>query len=362
MSVALLAAWLHDLSPFAVRFWGGFGLRWYGLSYAIGFVIAWIILRWLITRGAAQIPRDRAADAIILMAIGAVVGGRLGYAMVYEQALFWTFTRSLPWWRLLDLTRGGMSAHGGIVGVILAAWRVSRGFRDMRGERVGRTSYLHVLDLTAMLAPFGLFLGRIANFINGELLGRIVAMPGEPAPWWAVKFPQEVLSEHAPTLTPEQEMALARLIDEYSRPGDVSFSQVYERILERLQNGAPDLAERLEPLIAARHPSQLYQAFAEGVVVGAIVWLVARVPRKPGVVGCAFLIAYGASRIITEIWRLPDAHLHVQRILGLSRGQWLSAAMVVIGLVILMVLTRRGNPRSGGWSRPRTLAGGESAT
>ncbi len=349
-----LAAWLHDLSPFAVQLWPGFGLRWYGLSYAVGFLIAWVVLRWLISRGAAQVPKDRAADAIILMAIGAVLGGRLGYAIFYEPSLFWRFTGSVPYWLLLDLTKGGMSSHGGIIGVVLTAWRVSRGFKNEAGQRTGRTSWLHVLDLTTLMAPFGLFLGRIANFINGELLGRIVAMPGEPAPWWAVKFPQEVLSEHAPPLTPEQAANLDDLIVRSSPAGEMSYVQAYERLLERVQRGAPDLARELEPLISARHPSQLYQAVAEGMIVGAVVWIIAAKPRKPGMLGCWFLITYGVTRVITELWRLPDGHLAVQRFAGLSRGQWLSVGMVVLGVVMLWRLSRRPGERVGGWSVKRS--------
>lgn len=349
-----LAAWLHDLSPFAVQLWPGFGLRWYGLSYAVGFLIAWIVLRWLISRGAAQIPKDRASDAIILMAIGAVVGGRLGYAIFYEPSLFWRFTGSLPYWQLLDLTKGGMSSHGGITGVVLTAWRVSRGFKGDTAERVGRTTWLHVLDLTTLMAPFGLFLGRIANFINGELLGRIVAMPGEPAPWWAVKFPQEVLSEHAPPLTPEQVFRLEDLVERTATGSEAGFVQGYERLMQQVQRGAPDLARELEPLLAARHPSQLYQAFAEGIVVGVVVWAVAAQPRKPGILGCWFLITYGVTRVLTELWRLPDGHLAVQRLGGLSRGQWLSVAMVVLGVVMLWRLSRGTMNAVGGWAFRRT--------
>jgi phosphatidylglycerol:prolipoprotein diacylglycerol transferase len=102
-------------------------------------------------------------------------------------------------------------------------------------------------------------------------------------------------------------------------------------------------------LISARHPSQLYQAAAEGVGVGLALWFVARRPRVPGIVGSWFLIAYGALRIVTEFWRLPDAHLAVGRIAGLSRGQWLSALMVVIGVFFLMTLWRSKEPKMGGW-------------
>lgn len=356
MQVSLLAAWLHDLSPFLVRLWGNFGLRWYGLSYAAGFFAAWVILRWLIGRGAAQVPRSRSADAIILMAIGAVVGGRLGYALIYRRELFWTFSSSLPFWELLDVTQGGMASHGGMIGVMLAAWRVSRGFRVESGQIEGRTSLLHIFDLATLMAPVGLFLGRLANFVNGELLGRVVAAPGEPSPWWSVKFPQEVLSEHAPALTIEQERSLVDLVGDVSHSSD-TFAQGYERLVERIQRGAPELAQRLEPLLAARHPSQIYQAVAEGIIVGTVVWCAARRPRRPGVVSAWFLISYGVMRVVTEVWRLPDAHFSDPTPLGLSRGQWLSVAMVGAGVVLLARVRVRGGEAMGGWGRRASRAG-----
>lgn len=369
-----LAAWLHNLDPYAIRLWGDFGIRWYGLSYAAGFVIAWLVLRALARRGRVLIPPQRVGDAIITMALGAVVGGRLGYVLIYRPELLWTFTPRLPWWGVLDIASGGMASHGGIVGVILAAWRVSKGWKsqepgigpEVTGDaakqhsrkprpvssrhplapspsppRYGRVPLLHVLDCAALVAPFGLFLGRVANFINGELLGAPVAAPGRPSPWWSVKFPQEVLSEHAPDLSHEQVERLLDLANRAALPSDEGFEAKYGRLVERIQNGAGDLARELEPLLSARYPSQLFQAAAEGIVLGAVLCVVWRRPLAHGVVGCWFLIAYGAMRILTEVWRLPDGHLQVARIAGLTRGQWLSAAMIVAGFAFLVPILRR---------------------
>jgi phosphatidylglycerol---prolipoprotein diacylglyceryl transferase len=358
-----LAAWLHDLDPFLIRFTPTFGVRWYGLSYVAGFLIAFGLLRWLAGRGAVLIPKERAADTVIFTAIAIVAGGRLGYALFYKPALFWTFEPSFPWWALVDLTQGGMASHGGIAGAILAAWRISRGWKTPDGQTIGRAPFLHIADAFALLAPAGLFLGRIANFVNGELLGRIIAMPGEPAPRWAVRFPQEVFTDHAPPWTLEQARRFQALLDTVALPGDSDIA-AYDRLLHHIRAGrdapagptAAELAEQLAPLLAARHPSQLYQALAEGLIVGAVVWFIARRPRLPGVVGCWFLISYGALRIATEFWRLPDPHLAVQRLAGLSRGQWLSALMVLAGAAALTVIVRRGGDRLGGWGKPR--AGG----
>jgi phosphatidylglycerol---prolipoprotein diacylglyceryl transferase len=344
-----LAAWLHTLDPFLFRVSGGFGIRWYGLSYAAGFLIAWVLLKRLARRGLVLIPPERIGDAIIVMALGAVIGGRLGYVLFYRPELLWTFEPRLPWWGVLDVASGGMASHGGMIGVIVGAWRVSRGWKDSSGTVRGRTSMLHVLDASALVAPFGLFLGRIANFINGELLGAVVAEPGRPSPWWSVKFPQEVLTEHAPPLSPEQADRLQALVDRVALPTDTFFDQKYERLLAQIQQGAPDLARDLEPLLAARYPSQLFQAAAEGIVLGAVLWWVWRRPRLPGVVGCWFMITYGVLRIITELWRLPDGHLSAPRLAGLSRGQWLSVAMVGVGLLFLWWIVRRGGQKVGGW-------------
>lgn len=207
--------------------------------------------------------------------------------------------------------------------------------------------------------------------MNGELLGRVVAKPGETGPWWAVRFPQEHLSGHAPDLSEAQQLELGRLVMESRLPDDSEkywFEDAYPRVLDKLQSGGAEVsrevAERLEPLVSARHPSQLYQALAEGLVTLIVVWLVARKPRVPGVIGAWFLITYGIGRIVTEFWRLPDDHFtgkgafDLAQPLGLSRGQWLSVGMVVFGAGLLVWLLKRGGPRMMGWGEGRI---GESA-
>jgi phosphatidylglycerol---prolipoprotein diacylglyceryl transferase len=356
-----LAAWLHNLSPFVVRFGESFGIRWYGVSYALGFAIGWLVLRSLARRRFTVIPPERIGDVILMWVIGVIVGGRLGYVLVYQPSLLVTFEKSAPWWGLLALNQGGMASHGGILGVIIASFFIARGFRDEQGVRRGRVPVRHVLDLGALAVPFGMFLGRLANFINGELLGKIVARPGEPAPWWAVRYPQEVLDERVlrmrmprpPGYTPVQsDEQWARITELVAQHGSAErgFDAAFHRVLDRVQSGDHALARQLEPLISARHPSQLYQAIAEGLILAAVVWFVARRPRLPGVIGCWFMITYGALRIVTEFWRLPDSHLDIQRILGLSRGQWLSAAMVVVGILMLFWIRRKGGEKTGGWA------------
>lgn len=344
-----LAAWLHDLDPFALRISQGFGIRWYGLSYLAGFVVGFLLLRLLAKRRLILLTPEQTLDAIVAIAVGVLVGGRLGYLLIYDRSLLFDFSSAPPFWGALAITRGGMASHGGVLGVILACWLIARR---------ARAPVLHVTDCFALVAPIGLFFGRLANFVNGELLGRIVSAPGEPAPWWSVKYPQELLEGHAPPLSAEQEHALTTLLVEASAPG-ADYREAAASVIRAVQRGDPGVAERLAPLIASRHPSQLYQALAEGVILGLVLLLAWRKPRRPGVVSALFLMVYGVGRIITEFWRLPDAHLAVQRPGGLSYGQWLSAVMIAAGVAILLAVMRNKNaPLIGGWGVRRTAAGG----
>lgn len=366
MTPTLAEAWLHDLSPFVVRFTESFGIRWYGLAYALGFVAGYLQLRWLSRRGVIPLPAARVGDAVLTVVVGVVVGGRLGYVLFYEQHLLWTFFGDPPWWGVLAINRGGMSSHGGILGVILAAWWVGRGWKRPDGTVEGRSGFLRAIDAFAFVAPIGLFFGRLANFVNGELLGRVVARPGEPSPWWSVKYPQEVLTEHESYRTPAQEQALDALVMRQAPEFDVPWGAVYEGIVARIQRGGPEgerLAAELAPLLSARYPSQLVQALAEGVLLSAVLWVVWAKRRRPGVLGCWFLIAYGVMRVLTEFVRLPDTQVQMPRIMWLTRGQWLSLLMVGVGVVVLTRLRRRGVECVGGWfgSRPDSGSSGGAA-
>ncbi|MGD9693690.1 MAG: prolipoprotein diacylglyceryl transferase [Phycisphaerales bacterium] len=337
-----LAAWTHSLSPFAVEFTPGVGLRWYGLAYLAGFVVAWALLRALGKRGLIRIPPEKAADVIFTLIVGVLLGGRLGYVLVYDRSLLLEFTPTAPWWGVLAINRGGMASHGAFVGLVAASWWVAR---------ANRISTLHVMDALALVGLPGVFLGRVANFVNGELLGRIVAMPGETAPWWAVRFPTELLEGHAPPLTPEQQNSLFALLQRVA-PGE-PYGEAMRLLIRDIQHGASGLARDITPLLAARHPSQLYQAGVEGMLVPAALWLIWRRPRRPGVIVAWFFVLYGIGRIVTEFWRLPDAQLAAHTLGatpgGLSYGQWLSAGMIIAGALTLLVVRARGHAPTGGW-------------
>ena len=341
------ASWLHTIDPFVFQFGPGVGVRWYGVAYLAGFAFAWWLLRALARRRLILLTPEQAGDAMLALVVGVFVGGRVGYVLFYQPSLLFEFTSTLPWWSLLAINKGGMSSHGGMIGVVLASLWIARRTK---------TPPLHVMDLVVFSAPAGLFFGRLANFVNGELLGRIVALPGEAGPWWSVRFPQELLSAHAPDVTAEQQRELLSLLDVvapgWTADNGVGYVGAVDQLITAVQRGSGDIQAQLAPLLAARHPSQLYQAVAEGPVIFVILALIWRLPRRPGVIGSWFLIIYGALRFITEHWRLPDDHLTVQTILGLTRGQWFSVIMIVIGVVMLtLVIPKRNDSPIGGWGR-----------
>lgn len=339
----LLAAWLHDLDPVALPTpVPPGGVRWYGVSYLAAFALCWLWLHAMAKRRYIALSPAGVTDALTLLIIGVLAGGRLGYVLFYQPSLLWTFEPAFPWWQALNVARGGMASHGGMVGVLVACWFIAR--------RAGAPT-LHVVDAIACVAPVGLMLGRLANFVNGELLGRIVADPGRPAPWWAVRYPQELTEragEVAARWTDEQQRLADELLARFAVSGDPVASAI-----DALHRGDAGVRAAFNDLLTARHPSQLYQALAEGPIVLAALWAVWARPRRPGVVTAWFLIVYGIGRVGTEFVRLPDAHLATARLLGLSRGQWLSVGMIVVGAVLVFAVTRRagtgGAPRYGGW-------------
>lgn len=355
----VLAAYFHTLSPFLFEFTPGIGVRWYGFSYALGFVVGWALLRWLSRRGVTPLTVNQITDAMLILCIGVVAGGRLGYVLFYDPHLLIEFQSSLPFWGVLALNNGGMSSHGGMIGVLLACFVISRkSQRDAIADPLLRgVPMLHVMDLTAIACTPGLMFGRLANFINGELLGQIAAPPGVKGPWYSVQFPQEVFSGHAPALSPQQSSALLRLIDSF-RVGSNSDERAYDRLLHYIQHNstapgsrAAETIEALSPLISSRYPSQLVQAAAEGLVLGLFLLVLWRRPRRVGTIVAAFLIGYGAMRIGTEFVRLPDAGLASPRLAGLTRGQILSCVMLAGGAACLMWGKKLAR-QFGGWGKP----------
>ncbi len=333
--MVLADAYIHRLDPYAIQFTGTFGIRWYGLSYAMGFLVAWLIVRWMARANRTPLSVVATGDLMYAIIGGVIVGGRLGYAMFYQPSLF-GFSADFPFWRMLAIWDGGMASHGGILGVIVACL--------LFAVRQG-VPRLHVLDIAAFLAPPGLGFGRVANFVNAELWGKALPPAGQAdPPWWSVKYAQEITHWRAPDdlARLEQLEPLRAMIG-----GDATFRA---SIVDAVRAGNEQVTAVVEPLLTAYYPSQLVQALAEGPVLLGAVALIWLRPRKPGVIGASWLLIYGVLRVLTEGIRQPDDG--VALLAGLSRGQVLSVVMILVGAVSIVVCARRDVERMGGLRGP----------
>ena len=331
MLVFILAeSYIHTLDPDAVRITDSFTIKWYGLSYLAGFLVAWWLIRWLAGSGRILLSRTDATDFITYCVGGVLVGGRLGYCLFYDPSLLIDFSANFPFWGLFAIHQGGMASHGGMIGVIFAMLLFSRS---------RKLPFLHLLDVTAFIAPPGLFFGRLANFINGELWG--VALPDSmqaSPPWWSVKYPQEIQSAPVEAITSLNTTVLQSTATTGMDP--------VRTIVEEAYGGNSELINQMAPYLVARWPSQLFQAASDGpalFIALALVWLV---PRKPGVIAGCFLFFYGVLRIVTEVFREPDEG--VALFLSLSRGQVLSVALVVAGILLVACARMRSADPVGG--------------
>jgi phosphatidylglycerol:prolipoprotein diacylglycerol transferase len=251
------------IDPVAIAI-GPFAIRWYALAYLAGILIGLAILRRLLARPGWRMSRESLDDLLFYCVFGIVVGGRLGYVLFYNPGYYLAHPLEA-----VAIWQGGMSFHGGLSGVIAAI---------LLFARKHRLSPLEVGDALAVAAPPGLLLGRLANFVNGELWGRPTDLP------WGVVFPDP-------------------------RAG-----------------GVP------------RHPSQLYEAALEGLALGLVMLWLARRPRRPeetGRLAGAFLVGYGLARCVVELVREPDPQLGFL-LGGLTMGQLLSLPMIAIGFALLL--------------------------
>lgn len=347
---------VHDLSPFLIRFSGDIGIRWYGLSYIMGFLASYYMISWLAQRQRVGLTPQMVGDFITYGAIGVLVGGRLGYCVFYNPELFIQFRSSFPFWGVLAVNEGGMASHGGIIGLVLATtiFAIRNGL-----------SQLYLYDLIAIVGPIGIFFGRMANFINGELVGR----PADPTFPLAVRFPQDIF------LWPKNEFAkLPALGDVISQiPGytkdqwlewvdkfrsDVTAREAVNagltKIVDAIQSGNVAAKEAIGPLLEPRHPSQLYAGASEGLFLFLCLFLIWYKPRRPGVIGAWFVILYAIVRIVNEQFRMPDDHLGYQ-LFNLTRGQWLSIGMLFVGFALLFIWGRRDRLPTPGWGRGQNV-------
>ena len=255
-----------DISPIMFSI-GPLAIRWYSMAYLVGIVAGWMLVNRNVRINKLGLEKTQIEDLMFYITLGIILGGRLGYAIFYGGAEMW-----LKPWRLLEIWKGGMSFHGGVVGVIAAVWLFSRKIKY---------SFLALTDLVVLYAPIGIFLGRLANFVNDELWGRVTTVP------WAVRFPA---GGYLP-----------------------------------------------------RHPSQLYEGLLEGVlmfVVLNLLWQLPKIRRIHGVVSALFIILYGCFRIILEQFREPDAQLGFF-FGGVTMGQMLSIPLMVGGLAVLVWCFRK---------------------
>jgi phosphatidylglycerol:prolipoprotein diacylglycerol transferase len=293
----LIAYYLDNFSPFMVKFGPSFGIRWYGFSYLLAFFCGFLLLRWLAQRRYCALPPDKVGDFILAAALGVIVGGRLGYALFYRPGQL--LVDPLFVFRIWD---GGMSSHGGMIGLTLAVF--------LYGRR-HHVPWLSLADNIAVVAPVGLFLGRCANFINGELYGRTATVV------WAMQFPKEALD------LPEigaRTLAAAHVV----RPAIPNL----ETMIEQARTD-PSLQSIFQQTLTPRHPSQLYEALLEGAFLFGCLWFLRIRTRQPrGMLSGLFLLLYALVRIIVENFRAPDAPLTGP----FTRGQTLSAILVFGGI------------------------------
>lgn len=292
----MLAYYLHDLDPIIFRIYDNVGPRWYGLAYVLAFISSFLLFFWLAKHGYADLSVAKVGDFITGAALfGVIIGGRVGYVFLYNPEMLRAPMSILRVWE------GGMSSHGGMIGLLL--------FTLYYAHR-HKISWRNLGDNLVVTAPIGLFFGRCANFINGELYGRATRVP------WAMQFPKELLDH--PTEA-NRAIASCTAIDPSLTTAEAIVASVHRQ---------PEVATTLRSILTPRHPSQLYEAFFEGVVLFAILWFVRTRTRQPnGMLTGLFFICYAIFRIVIEYFREPDATL----IGPFTRGQFFSFFLIVIG-------------------------------
>lgn len=270
-----------EFDPVALQL-GPVSIRWYGLMYLAGFAAAWWLGRMRARSPGAVISASQMDDLLFYAALGVILGGRLGYTLFY----------SFDSWladplQIIRVWEGGMSFHGGLLGVLVAMW--------WYGRRIGR-GFFALTDFIAPLVPLGLFAGRIGNFINAELWGA----PGDVP--WAMQLS---CSRHP--------------------------SLCWDKLLL-----SPDSV-----LTPALHPTQLYEAALEGIALFLLLWMFSARPRPLMAVSGLFLIGYGLFRFLVEFLRMPDAHLGYLAHGWVTMGQLLSAPMMIVGAALMILAYRR---------------------
>lgn len=313
-----LATYIHNLNPVIFDVWGPLKLRWYGLGYLLGFVCGYFLLKWLAQRKLWVMPASKVGDFIAYAAFfGVFLGGRLGYILFYQipKNHFQGFDELLadPL-MIIRVHDGGMSSHGGILGLMIFTYFYAKKHK---------VSWTAIGDGLCVVAPIGIFFVRIANFINGELYGRFANGVA-----WAVKFPNALFDDLGYAKQGAQEALRAC----YAKAPELIHAP-YSALVEKSRTDVA-LLETLGSYLRERHPSQIYEALLEGLALFLILFTlrVARPRLAEGILTGCFFIMYAFFRIVVENFREPDAAL----VMGLTKGQFYSLFMIVIGGIFLV--------------------------
>ncbi len=319
---------------------GPFDLRWYGLMYVVAFLVGHYILTRLARSGFFPLPREKVGDLIFALIFGVILGGRIGYVLFYPKSDFLENPLAI-----FKIWEGGLSFHGGLIGVALAfIWFARR----------NKVPILCLTDCGALAVCPGIFCVRMANFINSELWGRVTT---DSVPW-AMRFPSDPVAENLLGLHQlplgirgielaiqyaflQTEAAWQRFLGQINAEDHVQLEAVRSKLNW----------DEVMPHVPLRHPSQIYEGLAEGVLVGILLWILyRRFGRKlaPGIYGAVFLMGYGVFRFLLENYRQPDSHIGERGFFfgWLTMGQMLCGAMVVAAMVMLWFARRTGQAQA----------------
>jgi phosphatidylglycerol---prolipoprotein diacylglyceryl transferase len=335
--LSFLAYYVHNLDPFIFKI-GPWGPRWYGVAYLLGFLCAYLLIQKNSRDGMLRLAPRLVSDLVLNCCIfGVLIGGRLGFCLFYEPRLL-GFDAQFPFWGVLKVWQGGMSAHGGVLFTILTIAWFARKYRSQGA------SFVNIADASCMVVPLGLFFGRCANFINGELYGHPTTVP------WAVIFPSEIYAPTNGKIDPAVSDKLRSVFDTLKLPidwfqPDSGRAEGLEILSRRLIAHDPQAMETVVKILPARHPSQLYEALLEGLLLFLLCWIIGRRWRKDGMASAAFLTFYPIMRIIGEQFRVGDTP---QRIFGmeLSKGIVLSVPMFLAGAIYWAYFIVRSKPNT----------------
>jgi phosphatidylglycerol:prolipoprotein diacylglycerol transferase len=327
----VFATYVHHFDPVALKV-GFLSLRWYGLAYLGGFAAGYFLLRYLAQRKMWVLKPEETGDFIAAAALfGVFIGGRLGYVLFYQvldSNHGWQSVLRDPL-GILRVWEGGMASHGGILGLVIFTWVYARR---------KKVSWTGLGDGLCVVAPVGLFFGRIANFINGELYGRVATGVS-----WAIKFPMALRENR---IEAENFGAAANAVSKVvpglmmSPDGRIKENdEIFMGILEASRS-SPEARAALEPYLEPRHPSQLYEAALEGALLFGILWMVRiKFPKAPhGLLTGLFFGIYAMFRIFAEQFREPDAAL----VGSVTKGQFLSLFMIAFSAAFLINAYRKG--------------------